>query len=167
MKVSIVAAYDQNRLIGQEDRLPWSLPNDMRRFKTLTMGHFMIMGRKTFESVEAPLPGRTSIVVTRQPDYQVPAGVHVVSSIQKGIEIARSEGETEVFVIGGEEIFRLALEQDLIDILYLTEIHASFEGNAYFPEFDKSRWKIIEDQPFEPDAKNKYAYNFVNWQRNQ
>jgi dihydrofolate reductase len=165
MKVSIIVAFDKNRLIGKENRLPWRLPADMKRFKTLTMGHFMIMGRKTFESVEAPLPGRTSIVVTRQLNYKVPEGVHVVNSVEEGIKLAEKEGEQEVFVIGGEEIFKLALEQKLANFMYLTEIQEGFEGDAWFPEFDKTQWKITELQHFEPDEKNKYPYDFINWEK--
>jgi dihydrofolate reductase len=165
MKISIVAAYDQNRLIGKANQLPWSLPHDMKRFKTLTMGNFMIMGRKTFESVEAPLPGRTSIVVTRQAGYTAPAGVHVVKSVGEGVEVAEKEDVTEVFLIGGEEIFRLALQENLINVMYLTEIHAAFEGDTFFPDFDKTLWQETEREHFEPDARNAYAHDFVTWMR--
>ncbi|MBC8111033.1 MAG: dihydrofolate reductase [Verrucomicrobia bacterium] len=165
MKISLIAAYTKNRVIGKENDLPWKLPNDMKRFKTKTMGHFMLMGRKTFESNAAPLPGRTSIVLTRKVDYQVPAGVFVVKSLQEAIMLAKKSGEEELFIIGGEEIFKLALEENVADSMYLTEIDTDLGGDAFFPEFDENQWQITEKQHFEPDEKNKFAYDFVNWKK--
>jgi dihydrofolate reductase len=162
MRVSIIAAVARNGTIGRDNRLPWRLPADLRRFKALTMGHHLIMGRKTFESVGA-LPGRTTIVVSRRGLAEPPAGVKVASSLAEALDLARRAGEDEAFVAGGAEIYRAAL--DYTDRLYLTRIHRSFAGDTTFPEIDPEEWHEIEERRFEPDERNPHSYSFVLLER--
>lgn len=128
MPVTLVAAVARNGVIGRDGDLPWHLPEDLRRFKELTMGGTLVMGRKTYESIGRPLPGRRTVVVTRQPDWSQP-GVETASSVEEALEIA---GDGDVFVVGGAEIYRRALE--LVDALELTEIDADYEGDTFFPD---------------------------------
>ena len=162
MRVSIIAAVAKNGTIGIENRLPWRLPADMRHFKTLTMGHHLIMGRKTFESVGS-LPGRTTIVVSRRGVVAPPEGVQVAPSVPEALDLARRAGETEAFVAGGAEIYRVAL--DYADRMYLTRIAKSFAGDARFPDYDGEEWSEVEKRTFEPDEKNAYRFSFVVLER--
>jgi dihydrofolate reductase len=162
MRVSIIAAVARNGTIGRKNRMPWRLPADRRRFKALTMGHHLIMGRKTFESVGA-LPGRTTIVVSRRGLTEAPSGVAVAPSVPEAIDLARRAGEEEAFVAGGAEIYGAAL--DYSDRLYLTRIHRSFPGDTTFPEVDPDDWQEVEARRFEPDEKNAYPYSFVLLER--
>ncbi|PTR17157.1 dihydrofolate reductase [Nitrosospira sp. Nsp2] len=146
-RVSALVAMARNRVIGSNNALPWHLPPDLKRFKLLTMGHPIIMGRKTYESIGRPLPGRISIIITRQADYEVPGAI-VVDSLAQALHAgggkaqehanAGSMAEGEAFVIGGAEIFRQALP--LCDRIYITEIQADFEGDVLFPEFNMEEW---------------------------
>ena len=155
-RIAIISAMARNRIIGIENRLPWNLPADMRHFRTLTMGHHLIMGRKTYESIGKPLPGRTTVIVTRNKDFAAP-GCIVVNSIEAAISAC--QGDNEAFIIGGAELYKQAL--DFADRIYLTKIDAIFEGDAYFPEFESASWKEIDQETFPPDADNPYAYRFV------
>src|SRR5690606_9113679 len=140
MTVTIVAAVAENNAIGKDNDLIWSLPDDMEFFKEKTRGKPVIMGRKNYESIPEkyrPLPGRENIVITRKKDFHAPK-CKVVHSIEEAID--HCKGQEEICVIGGGEIYKLALEKNVIDIMYITEIHASFEADAFFPEFDKSEW---------------------------
>jgi dihydrofolate reductase len=147
-RVSALVAMARNRVIGFNNALPWHLPPDLKRFKLLTMGHPIIMGRKTYESIGRPLPGRISIIITRQADYDVPGDAIVVDSLAQALHAgggkarghvnAGSMTEGEAFVIGGAEIFRQALP--LCDRIYITEIQADFEGDVLFPEFNLEEW---------------------------
>jgi dihydrofolate reductase len=159
MRVSLIAAMAKNRAIGIDNGLPWHLPADLRRFKALTTGHTLIMGRKTFESLRGPLPWRTTIVLTRRQDY-APPGVIVSRSIDEAL--ARAAGD-EVFVAGGEEIFRQTL--DRADRLYLTRIEKDFPGDTYFPELDESAWRLVEREDHEATAEIPFAYSFEIWER--
>ncbi|HEY0513062.1 MAG TPA: dihydrofolate reductase [Thermoanaerobaculia bacterium] len=162
-RITLIAAMARNRAIGIDDRLPWRLPADTRRFKALTMGHVMVMGRKTYDSVGSPLPGRTTIVITRRPDY-APEGVIVVHSIAAALaRAAREETRGEVFVAGGEEIFRETL--DRADRLNLTLIDQDFPGDTFFPPFDESAWRITEREDHGATEKTPYAYSFVVYDR--
>ena len=135
-RISIIAAMARNRVIGIANTLPWRLPEDLKHFKALTLGHHILMGRKTYESLGRPLPGRTSVVITRSQDLQVP-GCLVANSIAEAI--AACNNDNEIFFIGGEELYRQAL--DVADRIYLTEIQADFAGDAWFPEFDTNLWQ--------------------------
>ncbi len=164
MTLSIIAAVSENHVIGKDNDLVWHLPADLKFFKNKTLGHSLIMGRKTFESFGKPLPKRTSIVVTRQKDYQLPYdNCFVVHSLQQAIE--RVSKEDEVFVAGGSEIYDQALA--LAQKLYLTRIHANFEGDTFFPlkNPEQNGWKLIAKQYHEPDEKNKYPFSFLEYEK--
>lgn len=139
--LSLIVAMTESRVIGIENRLPWSIPEDLKRFKKITLGHPIIMGRKTYESIGRVLPGRTNIVITRERAYRVEGGA-VVHSFEEALQWAkRSDGASEIFVIGGAEIFRLALP--LAQRLYLTEVHWPFEGDTFFPDFAEQEFKEL------------------------
>ena len=149
-----------NRTIGLNDGLPWHLPPDLKRFKQLTLGHPMIMGRKTFDTIGRPLPGRVTIVVTRRTDFAHP-GVLVAHSVEDALSLAG--GDEEIFIAGGGEIYRLTL--DVADRIYLTVIHHEFEGDAFFPLFDESKWEVIEEEEFHPDEQNPLHFTFLTLDR--
>ena len=156
--LSIIAAVASNRVIGRDNDLPWHLPEDLKQFRCLTMGHHIIMGRKTFESLGRLLPGRTTVVVSRQPDYAV-EGAKVATGLHEAL--AACAGDEEVFVIGGAELYREALA--LADKLYLTEIEAEFDGDAWFPEYDRADWR--EQSRERRVSADGLAYSFVAYCR--
>jgi dihydrofolate reductase len=158
--VSIIAAMDRNRLIGNNNQLPWHLPADLAHFKKLTMGKPIIMGRKTYESIGRPLPGRTNIVMTRSGDFH-PEGVMVASSLEQALEMAA--GEEEVMVIGGSTIYQLALPA--AERLYITYVDNSYEGDAWFPALDTGQWRVIASEEHAADEKNSSDYRFVTYER--
>ena len=160
MLVSIIVAFDENQLIGSGNKLPWHLPADLKYFKSITMGHSMIMGRKTFESIGKALPGRRSIVVSRQAGLELPE-CEVTSTFDQAL--AACHGEDEVFIIGGAEIFRHALPH--ADKLYITQIHHVFQGEVYFPPVTKSEWNEIARMDFDADEKNPWPYSFIQYVR--
>ena len=155
-RVSLIVAMARNRVIGVNNTLPWHLPADLKHFKALTMGHHIVMGRKTYESIGKPLPGRTSVVVTRNADY-APQGVVVVNSLEAAISACGND--EEIFVIGGAELYRQII--DLADRIYLTEIDADISGDAHFMELDRKRWEEAGRDSHAPDEKNRYSYHFV------
>ena len=157
MTISLLVAMDEKRGIGKDGRLPWRLSSDLKRFRELTMGHHIIVGRKTFESIGKPLPGRQTIVVTRNPGYTV-QGCLIARSVESAVELAESRGETEAFVIGGADIYAQAL--GIAARIYLTEVHAEVDADTFFPEFDRSAWTERECT-FQPaDEKNQHACTF-------
>lgn len=158
MLISIIVAMGRNRAIGFQNALPWRLSADMKRFKDLTMGHHILMGRKTYESIGRPLPGRTSIVITRQMDFRA-EGCLIVHSLDEAIALAQARGEQEAFVIGGAEIYAQAVPQ--ADRLYLTFVDAAPEADAFFPEFAEADWQPYETARVEADEKNQYASTFT------
>jgi dihydrofolate reductase len=158
--VSLVVAMSENRVIGRSGGLPWSLPKDLRRFKTLTVDHTVIMGRKTFDEIKHPLANRRNVVITRNRNFH-PHGVTVVPTLDEALALGATE--REVFVIGGGEIYRLALHR--ADRLYLTVVHAQVEGDTYFPEFDLAAWALEEEERHEADAKHAYAFTFRTYRR--
>ena len=157
MKNSIIVAISDNNVIGKDNALLWRLSADMRFFKEKTTGHHIIMGRKTFESLgNRLLPNRTSIVISRNADYQLPEGGILATSIENAI--AKVKDETEAFFIGGEQIYKSALP--FVDTLYITRVHHTFDGDAFFPEIDKSQWKLVSSEHHKADEKNEYDYTF-------
>ena len=156
---SIIVAQSQNRVIGINNTLPWHLPADLKRFKAITMGHHMIMGRKTYDSIGKPLPGRTRIVITRDKTLQY-EGCIMAHSLSEAFAIAEKNNETEAFVIGGAELIKQAIT--ICDRLYLTNIHQHFEGDTFLDELSGD-WKTIEHIDHMPDEKNVYAYSFVTY----
>lgn len=157
---SIIVAQSQNRVIGINNTLPWHLPSDLKRFKAITMGHHMIMGRKTYESIGKPLPGRTSIVVTRNKTL-VFEGCIMAHSLTEAFEIAEKNKDSEAFVIGGAELIKQSI--DSCDKLYLTTIHQDFEGDTFLDALS-SYWKETECIVHAPDEKNSYAYSFITYE---
>jgi dihydrofolate reductase len=161
MPLSLIVAMTRSGVIGRGGQLPWRLSADLRRFKALTMGHHLIMGRKTFDSLGRVLPGRTSIVLTRQADYRPPAGVLTASDLDAALALAAEDREP--FVIGGGEIFSLALPR--ADRLYVTWVHADIQGDTYFPELDVKSWKLVSESHHPADDKNEYDSTFSTYER--
>lgn len=162
MKISVIVAAAENGVIGRQNDLPWRLSADLRRFKDLTMGHAIVMGRKTYESIGRPLPGRRMIVITRQPNYTAP-GAEMVGSLEDALAAAANQGENEAFIIGGAEIFNQAMP--LAQRLYLTRVHANVDGDIHLPPFDLSDWRQLAAQRHDADAKNEYPYSFEVYER--
>lgn len=159
--ISFLVAMDENRIIGKDNQLPWRLPEDLKYFKRVTMGHPIIMGRKTHESIGSVLPGRENIIITRQRNYQS-EGCTVLYSVQDLVNYC-SKKDTEVFVIGGAEIFKETFA--FADRLYITLIHESFAGDTFFPEFDLNEWHLTSSETGIKDEKNPYDYEFRIYER--
>jgi dihydrofolate reductase len=159
--IAIVVAAAENNVIGKDNGLIWHLPADLRHFRQITMGHPILMGRKTYESIGKPLPGRTSIIITTQKGYEA-EGCIVTHSLQEALEQARQQDEA-IYIIGGAEIYKQALP--LTDTIYLTRLHHAFEGDVYFPELKEQDWETVEQEHHEPDEKNKYPYSFLTLKR--
>jgi len=161
MRISLIAAVAANGVIGRDNDLPWSLPADQRLFQKLTMGHTLVIGRRTWESFATPLPGRRIVVVTRRPGWQpagLPEGVEAAASLDEALERAREAGDPEAFVAGGTEIFREALPR--ADRIYLTRVEAEVPGDTYFPPFDRTGWRIVEEEHHEADADHSFPFTF-------
>jgi dihydrofolate reductase len=162
MSLSLIAAMTDDRVIGRDNKLPWHLSEDLKRFKALTMGHPIIMGRKTFESIGKALPGRHNIIISRHPSHQY-EGVTVVRSLEEALDTFAAV-DTELFVIGGAQIYELALP--MADRLYITLIHSKFEGDAFFPHFDlKKDFRIVEQTEHESNNEPKLRYSFIKAER--
>jgi len=159
---AIIAAVAANRIIGKNNDLVWRLPADLRHFKNTTTGHYIIMGRKSFESIGKPLPNRTTIIVTRNADYRQ-EGAFVVNSLEAALEKAEKDKQGKVFILGGGQIYQKAIS--ISDYMYITEVHESFEGDTLFPEIDPSMWNEVYREDFIADEKNKYDYSFVEYTR--
>ena len=166
MKLCLVAAVADNGVIGRNNQLPWYLPEDLKHFKRVTLGRPVIMGRKTWESIGRPLPGRTNIVISRQPGYSAD-GVRVVETLEAALELAESlaviDGSEEVMVIGGAEIYRLALPR--ADRLFLTEVHGDVEGDAWFPDWDRREWREMSRERHAARDASEFDYSFVSYTR--
>ena len=163
MTVSIIAIVAANDVIGLNNQLPWHMPADLKRFKQLTMGHHLIMGRKTFQSIGKPLPGRINVIVTRNVDFN-PDGVAIARSVDEAISKAEAAGDSEIFIGGGAEIYAQTLHR--ADRMYITRVHAEPEGDTFFPEFDDvNEWKLVDAEHFESDEKNKHPYSFLTYER--
>ena len=166
MHLAIIVAAAENGLIGRNNALPWHLPGDLQYFKRVTMGKPILMGRKTFESIGRPLPGRTNVVITRNPDFSA-EGIRVVESLAAALRLAEDialvDGVEELVVIGGAEIYREALP--LAQRLYLTEVHASVEGDAWLPEIDWADWREVQRERHAAEGNNPYDYSFVVYER--
>jgi dihydrofolate reductase len=162
MKITLIAAMAENRVIGRDNALPWHLPADLARFKQRTEGHVVIMGRRTFESVGRPLPNRRSIVITRKRNFH-PPGAEIARSLAEALERARESKQDEVFILGGAEIYALALPD--VDRLELTIVHADVSGDTFFPECDLSEWTLIDQQRHEADDRHAHAFSFLTYER--
>lgn len=159
MTVTIVVAIAENYAIGKNNQLLWHMPADLKHFKQITSGHTVIMGRKTYDSVGKPLPNRRNIIITRQ-EITIP-GCEVVTSVEEALELCADE--EEVFIVGGAEIYKLAMNKT--DRIYLTIIHHSFDADTFFPEIDYMEWKEVSREDHTADEKHKYAYSFIKLER--
>lgn len=158
MLLSLIVAVAENNVIGRDGGLPWHLSADLKRFKQITMGHPIVMGRRTFESLGRVLPGRTSIVVSRQPQLVLPEGVLLADSVAAALELVRRE--PEVFIIGGAELYATALPS--VDRIYLTRVHVNIdEGDTYFPPVDWSQWQCVSEEACKADDKNAFDFTFL------
>ncbi len=159
MKINIIAARSENNVIGFKGRIPWKVPSDLQYFKDITLGHYIIMGRKTFDSInKKPLPERTNIVISKNLKYEIPEGVILTSSLEKALKIAEIAGEKNVFIVGGQQIYNLAIP--LADKIYITEIDCKINGDTFFPEFDGKEWQEIGSDSHSSDEKNEYNFTF-------
>ena len=163
MRISIIAAVAENGVIGRGNDLPWHLSADLRRFKRLTMGHHLLMGRKTFEAIGRSLPGRSMVVISRG-SLALPPGVRLVASLDAAIDVARHAGDSEAFVAGGGQIYRLALP--IADRIYLTRIAGTFAGDTFFPDIDDATWSVVEREEHSADPESGLGYSFLILDRN-
>lgn len=163
MILSLIAAVANNNVIGNDNRLIWHLPADLKHFRRLTMNHTLIMGRKTFESIGGPLKGRTTIILTRQTGYEAPEHCKIAGSLEEALKMVM--GEKEVFIAGGEQVYRQSIDLHYSRRIYLTRVYASFDGDAFFPEIDPERWELIEREDHQPDDKNSFAYSFRTYKK--
>ena len=162
MSIAIIVAKASNDVIGNNNELIWHLPADLKFFKETTLGKCLLMGRKTYESIGRPLPGRTTIIITRNVDYSA-EGCLVASSIEEAVEMAKNEEKGEIIIAGGAEIYKLGMNH--ADTMYVTEVEANFEGDTYFPPIDKKVWKEAGRVKNKADERNKYDYDFVHYKR--
>lgn len=160
--ISLVAAAATNNAIGKDGKMPWHLPNDMKHFKNITWGMPVVMGRKTYESLGKPLPGRKNIVISRQPSWKA-EGIVVVKNIEDALFIAKQSDANEVMVIGGGEIYRAMM--DRAKRIYLTRVEAEPEADTFFPSIDPGQWYLVSQKNHEADEKNAYNYSFQIWER--
>ncbi|MFY7671979.1 dihydrofolate reductase [Tenacibaculum sp. MEBiC06402] len=160
--ITIIAAIGKNNELGKNNDLIWHLPADLKRFKKVTSGHHILMGRNTFESIGKPLPNRTTIIITRNDNY-FKDGCLIASSIEEAIELAKNDDE--IFIIGGAQVYKQAIENNSVQKLDITIVHENFDADVFFPEIDKTIWKEVAREDFTADEKNKYDYSFVTYER--
>jgi dihydrofolate reductase len=162
MKLTIIAAVANNNVIGMNNQLIWHLPADLKHFKEITMGKTLIMGRKTFESIGKPLPGRKTIIVTRNSDYYA-EGCEIASNLKDAL--CKVKEESEVFVAGGGEIYRQVINLHFTRKMHITRVYANFEGDSYFPEISTEKWELVEREDKPIDEKNPYPFAFLTYKR--
>jgi dihydrofolate reductase len=162
MLVSAIVAVGKNLVIGHDGRIPWYLPADLKYFKRTTLDHFVIMGRRSFESIGKPLPNRTNVVVTRDPFF-IATGCLIAQSVEQALELAWDAEETEAFIIGGGEIYRQSMQ--FWDRIYLTEVEVETRGDTFFPAPDWEQWTLVSEEPHLPDEKNEFAWSFKVFER--
>ena len=163
MTVSAIVAVSKNGVIGKGNDIPWYLSSDLRYFKRTTINHHIIMGRKTFHSMGRPLPKRTNIVITRNPFF-VASNCIITSSLDDALAIAQENGEEEVFIIGGGQIYEMSMP--LLDKIYYTEVDTVIEdGEVFFPDFDRNKWTLVSEEPHKADEKNDHDYTFMVFER--
>jgi dihydrofolate reductase len=160
--IKILVAFDENRVIGKNNALIWHLPADLQRFKALTTGHVIIMGRKTYESIGRPLPNRTTIAITRQAEFK-PDGIITAHSLDEAILKAKSISRDDIYIVGGAEIYQVSLSH--ADQILVTQLHDIFDGDTYFPEIPADTWEVVSRERGVTDEKNKFQYSFLTYQR--
>ena len=163
MKIILIVAKATNQVIGKDNQLIWKLSADLKRFKNLTTGHHILMGRKTYDSLGKPLPNRTHLIITRNPDFQAPEGHYAFSSLEEAVIFCNKIEVEKLFIIGGGQIYKKALP--LCDQLEITEVHAEPEGDTFFPEIDPTQWKETGREEFPADEKNEFPYAFVTYEK--
>ena len=159
-QISLIVAASENGVIGDKNQLPWHISADLKRFRKLTTGHHLILGRKTFESIGRLLPERTTVIVTRNRDYFFP-GAKIAGSIEEAIRL--TQDDPQPFIAGGEEIYRQSLS--LVHKIYLTRVHCQIEGDAHFPQIETSNWQLVSSDRFAADKKNQFDYSFEVYER--
>jgi dihydrofolate reductase len=162
MIISLIVAASENDVIGKDKKLPWSLPDDMKHFRVLTQGHPVIMGRKTYESIGHALPNRRNIVITRQADFQLP-DAEVAPSVDAALKLVGDDSSAEAFVIGGGEIYKQMIEE--ADRIYMTRVHTTIDGDAFFPTIDSSVWKELSKEEHPKDEKHLFPFSFITYQK--
>jgi dihydrofolate reductase len=162
--VSIIVAVSENGGIGLDGRVPWRIPTDLQLFKQTTMGHHLIVGRKTYESIGRPLPGRHMVVMTRQEGYQAP-GTTVVHSLQEALDFARENDESEAFIGGGAEIYALAFPQT--DRMYYSRVHATVEADTFFPPYGEDEWVLKDSTDYPVSERDEHAFTWEVWERGE
>ena len=167
MRVSLIAAVADNGVIGKDNDLVWSLPDDMSFFKASTSGRHVIMGRRNYESIPhkfRPLPGRPNIVMSQNSEYDS-GGAALVTSLEDALKIAREAGESEAFIIGGGQIYTMALDAGVVDTMYITHVHGEPDGDAFFPEFDSTQWTltVLDDHP--ADDCHEFSFTICKYER--
>ncbi|WP_026450255.1 dihydrofolate reductase [Aequorivita capsosiphonis] len=158
--ITMIAAAGENNELGKDNGMIWHLPDDFKRFRKLTTGHYIIMGRKTFDSFDKPLPGRPHLVITHNKDYKKGVAI-VVQSMEEALKIAKDDPQP--FIIGGGEIYKLGLP--FADKIELTRVHGTFDADAFFPEFSKDEWKLISEVEHGTDERHKYSFTYETWVR--
>ncbi|MEO6547580.1 MAG: dihydrofolate reductase [Ferruginibacter sp.] len=161
-ELALVVAASTNNVIGKNNHLVWNLPNDMKFFKNLTWGFPVIMGRKTFDELKKALPGRISFVITRQSAWKA-EGTITASTLEDAVQKAGETNSKQVFIIGGGEIYKQSMA--VANIIYITRVHAVFEGDAFFPEIDENVWELVANEDFNIDDKHAYPYSFQTWKK--
>jgi len=158
--ITVIAAIATNNALGKDNDLIWHLPADLKRFKKVTTGHYIIMGRNTYESIGKPLPNRITIIITRNKNY-FKEGCLIANSLEQAIEMSKEEAQ--VFIIGGAQIYKETIAKNLAQQLDITLVHKDFEADVYFPTIDKKVWEQADKEDFSPDEKNKYKYSFLKF----
>jgi dihydrofolate reductase len=160
--ITVIAAIAKNNALGKDNDLIWYLPADLKRFKKVTTGHYILMGRNTYESIGKPLPNRTTIIVTRNKNY-FKEGCLIAGSLEEAIELAKEEAQ--LFIIGGAQIYKEVISKNLADQLDITLVHSEFEADVFFPEINANIWKEAAREDFKADEKNDYDYSFISYQK--
>lgn len=158
--LTMIAAAAENNALGKDNDLVWHLPDDFKRFKRLTSGHYIIMGRKTFESFPKLLPNRTHVIITRQKDYN-PEGTIVVNSLDEAIRVSKLDEQP--FIIGGGEIYKMGI--DVADRIELTRVHGEFDADTYFPEIDENEWELVKEEFHDKDEKHDKSFTYLTYER--
>ncbi|EAQ40751.1 dihydrofolate reductase [Polaribacter sp. MED152] len=160
--ITIIAAIAKNNALGKNNDLIWHLPADLKRFKKVTTGHHILMGRNTFESIGRPLPNRITIIITKNEEY-VQEGCLIANSVEQALEMAHDDDQ--IFIIGGAQVYEYAMKHDFADALDITLVHHEFEADVYFPEIDPTVWRRVEREDFIADEKNKFDYSFIRYKK--
>ncbi|MGB0890933.1 MAG: dihydrofolate reductase [Flavobacteriaceae bacterium] len=160
--ITIIAAIANNNALGKDNDLIWHLPADLKRFKSITSGHYILMGRNTFESIGKPLPNRTTVIITRNKNY-FKEGCLIAHSLEEAIDLA--ENDTNIFIIGGAQIYNETMKKGLADTLDITLVHNDFNADVFFPKINLNEWEETKREDFKADEKNKYNFSFVTYKK--